>query len=270
LSDAVPKAVSTGRTLDREGLAAAERGSWNEAEEKFREAIRANPKDPFARLHHAEALLQKGEADAARSQLAEAVRLAPDDPILRIRLAEMHLAQGEFGPAAMQTERALQLDPQMTAAWSLRGEIRFRQGEAQAALADYYRALRNAPGDVTTLARLADAYSQLGEPHLALAAVQDARDQFPPGNEPTDLLVRLGEAYLAAERSREALETLAVASNRGELRPELAYRVAEVQLRAGHPTLARRSLEQALAAAPQDQASLALRQRIDEEESRRR
>ncbi len=269
LSDAVPESVALGRTLDREGLAAAERGDWEAAEEKFRLAIESNPEDSVARLHHANALWQHGERTAARNQVAEAARLAPKDPQIRVRWAEMLLASGKLGAAAAQAEQALELDPRLSCAWSLRGEIRFQQGEAQAALSDYYRALRLTPGDPPTLRRLCTAYQHLGQPHMALAALQDAGEQYPPGNEPPDLLVCLGEAYLAVDRTRDALETLAQASVRGPLPPELSYRIAAAELQAGAPDRARYSLRQALEHSPHHQASLALWQRIEESDTRR-
>lgn len=256
------RSLLTCRQLSQQGLSALERGDCAGASALLERAVASCPVDSEARRHYAEALWSTGRQVDAVAQLDEAIRLAPDDPALLVRAAEMRLAVGQIDFARAEAERAIDLDPTSARAWALRGQVRKQLGLLAEALADCHRALGYAPDDRGVLLELAELYRELGQPQRALASLQSLADTYPPGEEPQQVLFLTGLAYNALGRDGDAIEYLAAARDRGAASPEILYRLAESQWRAGHRVEASLAARQALAVEPGHAASLALLQHI--------
>jgi len=259
----VPKQLATCRRLSQLGVAAIERGKWDEAEKLLARAIETCPADPEARRHYAEALWRRGARREAVSQLEEAARLADGDAALHVRIADMRLAMGQMEPARRQAEQALDLDPKLSAAWGIRGRVMQTAGNTQQALADCHRALAYAPNDRATLLEIAELYRELDRPQRALAVLHNLADSYAPGEEPQQVLYLTGLAYMALERYDDAAESFSTAVVRGTPKPEIFYRLATAEFFAGRPTKAATAAQRALALDPQHPASHELLNRLE-------
>jgi len=251
----VSRSLATSRQLCQQGVAAIERGQWEQAEQLLSEALEACSEDPDARRHYAEVLWHRGDGEAAVGELLKAARLAGDDAILHVRLAQMRLAMGQIELARQTAQHALDLNPKLSTAWAMRGRVRSAAGQPRLALADYHRALGLAPNDRAIQLEIAQLYRQLGQPRRALAALESLADTYSPGEEPQEVLYLEGLAYAALGRHDDAVESFSAALMRGQPTPEILYRLAKAEWDAGRPTHAEAAARQALSLDPQHQPS---------------
>ncbi len=258
----VPRSLVLSRQLSQQGQAALERRNWEAAEQLLAQAVKTFPQDAEARRHYAEALWQRRKQSEAINQMRQAMRLAPDDPQLLVRAAEMGMIHGDNAEAARRVEHALDVDPKNPRVWALRGKLREQTGDLRAALADYQRALSYRPDDREVLLSVAEAYRRLNQPQRALAGLQNLAETYPPGEEPPRVLYLIGLAYSAEGRFADAAESLLAARDRGPVSPELLFRLADAQWRAGRPTEAQQTAARSLALDPRHAGSQQLLRRI--------
>jgi len=254
----VSRSLVTSRQFWQQGVAAGERGQWQRAEELLSTAVETCPSDPEARRHYAEALWHRGRGEEAIAQLEEATRLAVDNAELHVLLAEKQLAIGAVEWALQSAQSAIDMDPRLSGGWAMRGRVRRAGGSLREALSDYHRALGLAPNDPTLLLEIAEVYRELNEPQQALAALHRLADTYSPGEEPQQVLYLQGLAYGAVHRWEEAAESLSAASTREGATPEILFRLAEAELRAGRAHQAAATAREALAAEPQHQPTRAI------------
>jgi len=251
------------RQLSREGMAALEQGQHQRAEQLLAKAVKTCPADIEARRRYAEVLWLRGAQAEAIVQIQQAVQYSADDPALWVRLAEMQLAAGRVELARQSAEKAIDLNPRSAPAWAVRGQVMAATGQLRQALADAHRALGYAPEDKAILLQIAKLYRQLNEPHRALQTLQTLADNYPPGQEPAEVLELTGEAQLALGRAEEAAQTLAAALSRGKASAELWCRMAEALWLCGLGPEAFSAAQQALAIQPDHPAAKALLQRLE-------
>lgn len=258
----VPESVAACRQLSQQGAAALARGQTDEAESLLAKAVKTCSTDPEARRYYAEALWARGARQEALAQLGKAIEVSPDSAALQTRLAEMHLALGQLDQARRAAEEALDLDPKLASAWAVRGRIHRAAGDPSQALADLHRALGYAPSDRDALLDVAELQARLGRPQQALQALQSLAETYAPGEEPQEVLYRIGAAHLALGRWQDAVEQLSLALARGPQRAEILYALAEAQQAGGRTALAAAAAEQALRIDPSHQASRQLLERL--------
>lgn len=244
-------------------MAAMERGEWDNAEKLLGSAIKSCPVDPEARRRYAEALWHRGDAAAAMGQLEEAARLSPEKPELAIRMGEIYLALERWENARRAADQALAVDRANPAAWSLRARATEGAGEMRQAMADFQRALAYQPNNPVVLTELAELYRRMGQPERALTALQALIDSYPPGEEPPRALHMQGLALAALGRQDAAAESYELAIRRGGPSPDLLCHLAEAELAAGRRNDAQRSVEKALAIAPNHPPGRALAERLN-------
>lgn len=262
-AEPVSRSLVQCRQLSQQGLRALERHDAPRAEALLAQAVEACPVDAEARRHYAEALWQGQKPDQALEQLDEAMRLASDDSRLLALAAKKRLLLGHEREARDLAERAIDLDPKNAVAWLIRGRVRRRLGMSQEALSDFHRALTLEPDNRECMGEIAEVYTRLRRPQQALVMLQMLCDTYPPGEEPQGVLYRLGLAYGAVERPAEAVEYLRAASLAGPPSPELLFRLADAELKAGRRDDARAAAQQALRIQPNHPAGLALLERIE-------
>lgn len=124
------------------------------------------------------------------------------------------------------------------------------KGNVKQSLADMQRSLIYAPRRRDVLRQTAEIYQRLGEPHKALAALQELSDTYGPGEEPQDIYVAQGNVYTALARPAEAAEQYRTAIARGTTNAELLVLLAEAEAASGNSTAAYHAAQQALALAP--------------------
>jgi len=258
----VSRSLVESRQLCQRGIAAMERGQWEEAEGLLAEAVDACPENRDSHRHFAEVLWQKGRRVEAMEHLEQANRLAVDDASLMVTLAERRLALGQVDAARQNAQNALDLDPKLPETWAARGRVRRREGRLRMALADYHRALGIAPDDSDILMEVAELYAEMGRPQQSLAALHKVADTWPPGAEPRQFFYLEGLAYSALGRYDEAVDSLLAAVSRDNPTPDIFFRLGEAELLAGRPARAAAAAQQALFIDPGHQPSLGLLDRV--------
>lgn len=251
----------TCRQLTQRGISAVDRGEFDKAEAYFNQAVQSCGVDCEARRQYAEALWRRGAGAEAIAQLDEAIRLSSDDPALLVRSGEMHLARGNVETALSVANQAIDLDPRSPRGWLLRGRTLEHAGQLRPALADYHRALGCEAGNRDALLEVAELHRQLGQPQRALIALQTLSETYPFGEEPQQVFYLTGLAYGALGRHDEAAENFQAAA-RVQPTPEILYHLAQAELHAGRPLLARQAASQALALEPQNAACRELLNRL--------
>jgi tetratricopeptide (TPR) repeat protein len=227
-----------------------ERGDWRKGETLLAKAVEACPVDSDARRQYAETLWRRGARDAALTQIGEARKNAPDDVLLTVRAGEMQLGMGQALTALALADEALDLDPRSAEAWGLRGAALEAQNDFAKALAAYQRALSFEPGKLDMHLAVAETYRKLGQPDRALAALELLDENYPPGEEPQNVLYLEGLALSALGRHGDAVERLKLALQRGKPTADLWSRLAEAEWAAGQPGAAQADIERALAIEP--------------------
>jgi tetratricopeptide (TPR) repeat protein len=258
----VSRSLVESRQLCQRGIAAMERGQWEDAEGLLSGAVDACPENQDSHRHYAEALWRKGRRLEAMEHLEQANRLAVDDASLMVTIAEKRLALGQVEAARQSAQNALDLDPKLAEAWAARGRVRHREGQLRMALADYHRALGLAPDDSEIIMEVAELYTEMGRPQQCLAALHKVADTWPPGDEPQRLLCLEGLSYSALGRYDEAVDSLLAAVARDKPTPDILFRLGEAELLAGRHIRAAAAAEQALFIDPGHQPSLGLLDRV--------
>jgi len=246
----VSRSLRTSRQLSLRGAAAMEQGRADEARTLLAKAVKACPDDPEARHHYAEALWLCGEKDQATVELATAAEALDEDPSLKIRLAEMYLETGKTDLALNRAEAAIDMNPKMPGGWAVRGEVMHSAGRFEEALADYHRALGYAPGDRKLMMQVAAIYNRTNRPAQELATLQSLADSYSPGEEPQNVLRRMGTAMVALGRYDDGIESLSTALTRGSPTPDIFYHLSQAELSAGNPDRAAMAAREALALQP--------------------
>lgn len=256
--------VVRGREYCRRGVAEMEQENWEAAEEQLRMAVKLNEEDSQTRQHYSEVLWQRGKHQESLVQLVEAARLSEGgDAALHVSLAEKLLQMRDPQRALKSTEHAIDLEPDHPKAWALRAECRGRLGQLDQALPDYYRALALDPENRLVHRHLADLQMALGRPNRALATWQGLERLYSPGNEPVEVLVGKGIAYMALARHVDAEKTYAQARKKDPYNAEICCRQAEAQLAAGEVSQAWKTVQEAMRLDPHFPASRRLSRQIE-------
>lgn len=260
-----PEALSTCRSLSRDGVAALERGECDAACQLLHEAVETNPRDADARRQLAEALWAQHQYAAATEMIESAVQLEPTYAPTLVRAGEMLHETGVTVTALQRVNRAIALDGTLAAAWALRGRLYRSQSQPERALADLHQSLRYSPHDTSVLLDVAELQYQLGRPQRCLASVHHLLDTYGPGDEPQRALWLEGLAYSSVDRPADAAASLLAASGRGAPNAELLFQLAKAQAAAGHRQAATTSVQQALAVDAGHQQSRVLMAQLADE-----
>jgi Flp pilus assembly protein TadD len=99
-------------------LAALQQANPKEAEPLLRRVLKINPKYPGARSMLGIMLLSAGDDHGARAALRKAQKVAPNDPIALLGLAQIARVEGRFEDAQSLLKRTLKISPKMPTAWA--------------------------------------------------------------------------------------------------------------------------------------------------------
>ncbi len=159
-------------------------GSYREAFESFRQAIKLEPKDPFLRLEFAELLMRIGRRDDAAAQARAARDLAPENKHALRLVAHIERSRMDGSSESQQRVRGAfadlnRLDPGDADTAVVLAQFYLGEGKTTEALGILEEALRLrpiSPGVVSLLARtLADS----GQPELAEQRLRGFLDRQP-------------------------------------------------------------------------------------------
>lgn len=157
-------------------------GRLSEAEDAYRDLLRAHPDSPDV-LHLLGALQhQRGEFTAAADTFRRALALKPDHAEAQRGLSEALLGQGLIDEAVQAARRGVERSPaHAPLRFTLAGALR-RAGRLDAAIVEFGEAARLQPGLAEAQVNLASALlaaGRLDEAEQACAAALRARPDFP-------------------------------------------------------------------------------------------
>jgi Flp pilus assembly protein TadD len=99
-------------------LAALQQAKPEEAGPLLRRVLKINPKYPGARAMLGIMLLSSGDDHGARVALRKALKVSPKDPIALLGLAQIARVEGRFDDAQSLLKRTLEISPKMPTAWA--------------------------------------------------------------------------------------------------------------------------------------------------------
>ncbi|PHR94996.1 MAG: hypothetical protein COA78_31085 [Blastopirellula sp.] len=249
-SKAAHQQVVKSRQLTQEGIYAMQRGNWDEAERKLKEAKENCPYDIQSRTKYAETLWNKQEFHQAIEEMESTIQLSGEDSTLMVQLGTMHFEMGKYQEAEQQAEQAIRLTPQLASAWVLKGDIARGKSNLEQARNSYLRAIaidRELPEVQLNLAQI---FRESGEPHRALICLNQVENQHPPGDLPASLLIEQGITYKTLGRYEDASLVFAEAVKTDSNTPELMFQWAESEMLAGRLAKAQWIAQQILSRNP--------------------
>ena len=243
-------------------------GRNDEAIEIFQNALKEEPNN-LAAAQSLSALYHQIERPADAVKLCREMLARRDDPVLRYNLATSLNQIGELDEAEDELKKVVAKAPEVAEAWGNLGAIQTRRGKIDAALQTYGRALKRFPKAVAFQIGIGNAHYRVKDWAAAEAAFKAALEIGPDQpaahaglinsllrqgdnagavaaaetasrlpNAPTDLLCALGEAFEAAERSREALTIYKEVLKKSPLSVRAVSRIGPLARLAGEDGLA--------------------------------
>jgi cellulose synthase operon protein C len=134
------------------GQAAAQLGSWAQAQAHFGKAVALAPADAVPRLHLALAWLRQGQPSRALETLQPLLAAKSGQDQAWALAAQAHLAQGEFGRASAAFERALRAAPDNVALRAQRAQAAVLAGRPEQGLSELMSLAQADPGTTADLA----------------------------------------------------------------------------------------------------------------------
>ena len=191
------------------GIALAERGQNDVAEQHYRQALEILPQSPDANNNLGQMLARRGKFDQAIEHYQAALRNDPSYKKAYNNLAAVALQRGKPDEAMEYFKRALQIDPNDANAHFNLAAILAGRGDRSGAAQHYGAAAQINPADADAQVRLADMALQRGDANAAVAHLKEALRLGSDSGELNfklgTLLALQGELNEAAQRFEQAL-----------------------------------------------------------------
>jgi eukaryotic-like serine/threonine-protein kinase len=160
--------------LNNLGVALLDQGKPDAAIASFREALRLDPKFPFAHVNLGVALWAKSDLDGAIAAYREAIRLDPKYAFAHINFGSALWATGDPDGAIASFREALQVDPECAPAHNELGLALWDKGNSNGAIAAYREAIRLDPEYAEPHVNLGFALQSKGDPDGAITSFKEA------------------------------------------------------------------------------------------------
>lgn len=254
--DAFSQALKTDPTnleiLHNLGLASLHARHFGRAQNVFEVAVRQNPNDADSVFNLGRVYVAKGDTETALPFLARAQRIAPDRPDLLLYLAERYEDAGFFSGAADAYEQYLELKPKDPSARRERGFSYCRFGRTKTALADLDWYVKEYPRDPVGHFELG-VCAAIDDPNVGLRHLSQAltlKSDFTTARQVRGLV-------LAREgKWAEALPDLQFVVQRQPRNSTVLLQLGRSYLELGRTSDALAFLHRAQAVAPEDRAVL--------------
>lgn len=182
-------------------VSAHRQGRVRQAEKKYRQVLKINPKHWGAHYYLGKILLEQGFPGKAIEHLRRACDLKPDEASLHFDLGRAHAAAGDLAQARKCLERSAAVNPGKAATHLGLGDLLRAGHEIEAALESYRRALTLDP-DFT------EAFTGSGEALMEARRYEEAIEPFTRALKTSRAssreYVNLGRVYLATGKWSEA------------------------------------------------------------------
>ncbi len=152
-------------------------GKRDQAVAFLRDVIRAEPRNPDARLLLGSVLMEAGQREESIAQLREGVRLLPNSAEAHNALGEAYHAFGDQKAARPEFQRAVDLDPLHAQAQVNLAEVMLQAGEGPAAVPHLEAAIRlfgRKPDSAYPRYLRAKVYSDTGDAAKAASELEQA------------------------------------------------------------------------------------------------
>lgn len=223
-------------------------GQWGAAAQALEQSIQINNQQPALYAQLAQAYMELQQPITAAQSLQAALE-SDDRADWRARLAESYEALGWRHEALLEWQRARQLAPDLALYSRQIGRLHLQLGDAHAALSELETTASLDPNDRIAWELCARAALDAGEParavHAAASALGLAQDAVTPRQ-------LLGEALLRRGDADRALHCLTPLLELPRLELPALLLIHEAAQAANQPAVARRALEAAYRAAPND------------------
>lgn len=253
LADAHPDDALAHRWL---AASLQQNGDPDEALASIERAIALSPDNADLHVARAGLLLGKREVEAARTALAQATELNPNQLGSYMMQAQLALGRGDLGEAERLHGLAAKAAPDFPQLAAIEGMLELQRGNSDQALRVITRGLQRAPADEQLRYALGFVHMQKG--HLAFAE-QAFRGLLESNPSATSLRSLIADLVLKQGRPDEAAELIApLLENPAAVTPGMQRFMAQMHLASDRVDQAMPLLRSALAAAPNDQATLEL------------
>ena len=198
----------------------ADLGYFGDSIQAWDRYLKLVPNDDVARRELAFAQTAVGEnMQAGIADLESFVRKHPKDAVGHYELA-IAKSPTDRDLALNELDRALTINPDLAAARMARGVLRYRQGDAAAALADFEFAAQHEPDNPNVLDRLGETYLALNRSADALPVLHKAADLAPRDS---TILLHLARALTNVGQADEAKTIFARVRELGPNRSAAAH-----------------------------------------------
>ena len=192
--------------LQLEARTSAALGYFADSADAWDEYLRLVPGDDVARRERAFGQTATGEKIAeGLAELNAFVRKHPGDAAGHYELGTAKAAR-QPDEALQELNRALALKPDLTGAHSARGLLLYQQGRPDAALADFQFVAQAEPTNGALLDRLGETYMALNRTSEALPVLRKAAELLPSNS---TVLLHLGRALTKTGQQQEAAAVFA-------------------------------------------------------------
>ena len=216
-------------------------------------AISLSPEDAGLHLARAGLLLGSRQIEAAQSALAQATGLDPNQLLSYVIQAQLALGRGDLGEAERLHRLAARVAPEHPPLAAIEGMLELQRGNEDAALRIVTRGLQQAPADEQLRYALGFVHMQKG--HLAFA--EQAFRNLLESNPAASLRSLIADLVNRQGRPDEAVELVApLLADPATATPGLQRFAGQMYLASGRPEQAMPLLYAALAALPNDRATL--------------
>lgn len=191
------------------GLLLFQQSRFELAESELRQALAAEPRDPYAHALLGLCLAHREQFQEATAETEQAIHLAPDFPFAHYAMAHVYFDRNRFSDALRAINEAIRLDPEDADQYALLSNIHFQERRWQEALNAAEQGLQFNSEHVGCTNLRAMAMVKLGRKSEAGQTIGTALSKNPDNslthaNQGWTLLEQ-GDAKKAAEHFREAL-----------------------------------------------------------------
>lgn len=187
--------------------------------------------------------MAKGDEEAARSAFEQALAIDENFIPARHNLARLYFQKKDYAAADRELDVILARDGKNLVALIGKAQVTERLGDREAALEWWEKARSSHPEAVLPHLVLAGYNLRKGEPHVALAIVEEALAR---NRENVPLLLTQGRAQLAAGMPSKALRTYEQLAEMAPDEPSILYALSGVQMQLNQREAARKSIDRLL------------------------
>jgi Flp pilus assembly protein TadD len=150
-------------SLQSEGLAALDRGQWQQAHRIGTRMLALGPGEPAGHFIAGVAALRLGDVEQATTHLHVATQAAPGKPEYLAELARAHVTAGRVPEAVAAADAAMALEPRNALVLDMLGVIYGRTNFHEKARLAFQRAVERMPDNAASRFNLASAFAFAGD-----------------------------------------------------------------------------------------------------------